>query len=32
LLEQLDATTKPCNFAELLPRIRAERPPSRRND
>ena len=32
LLEQLDATTKPCNFAELLPRIRAERPPSRGND
>jgi len=32
LLEQLDSRTKPCNFAELLPRIRGERPPSRRDD
>ncbi len=32
LIEQLDASTRPCNFAELLPRIRGEQPPSRRDD
>ncbi len=26
VLQQLDNRTKPCNFAELLPRIRGERP------
>jgi molybdenum cofactor biosynthesis protein B len=26
ILPQLDSRTKPCNFAELLPRVRGERP------
>lgn len=26
VLQQLDARTRPCNFVELLPRIRGERP------
>lgn len=28
VLEQLDRRTRPCNFAELLPRIRREAPPA----
>ncbi len=28
LLPQLDSRTRPCNFAELLPRIREEAPPA----
>ena len=26
IVPQLDSRTKPCNFAELLPRIRGEKP------